>query len=135
MTARREQENWFEGLLSNSNLKASLNLLGGDLAREVSQQRKHVEKKIVEAAFDELENTNQPVLILLAEVQHLATDPDFSDFTAALRSFMTARADYKIKGIFTGSSQEGLDQLFKRMKAPFYNASSTIVLRGVMTNA
>ncbi|GAA3960280.1 hypothetical protein [Allohahella marinimesophila] len=126
MTARREQESWFKGLLSNSNLKASLNLLGGNLALEVSQQKKHAEKKIVEAAFDELESTDKPVLFLLDEVQHLATDPDFSDFTAALRSFMTARSDHKVKGIFTGSSQEGLAQLFKRTKAPFYNASSTI---------
>lgn len=126
MAARREQESWFTNVVSNSSLKASLKLFGGDLSMEVSPQRKHAEKKVVEAAFEELEATNKPILLLLDEVQHLATDSEFSDFTAALRSFMTARADEKIKGIFTGSSQEGLAQLFKRTKAPFYNASSTL---------
>ncbi|WP_409524783.1 hypothetical protein [Nitrincola sp. MINF-07-Sa-05] len=126
MAARREQESWFTNLVSGSNLKASLKLFGGDLSLEVSPQKKHAEKKVVEAAFEELEATSKPILLLLDEVQHLATDPEFSDFTAALRSFMTARSDEKIKGIFTGSSQEGLAQLFKRTKAPFYNASSTL---------
>lgn len=125
MAARNQQESWFAHVLSNSTLKASLKLLGGDLSLDISPQRKFAEKKVVEAAFDELEATNKPVL-LLDEVQHLATDTEFSDFTAALRSFMTARSDQKIKGIFTGSSQEGLAQLFKRSKAPFYNASSTL---------
>lgn len=81
---------------------------------------------MIEAAFSELETTNKPVLLLLDEVQHLATSPDFYDFTAALRSFMTARSDQKVKGIFSGSSQEGLAQLFKRTKAPFFNASSQL---------
>jgi|JTFO01.1.fsa_nt_gb hypothetical protein len=126
MAARREQESWFTNLLSQSTLKASLNLFGNDLSMELSPQKKQAEKKIAEAAFEELEATRKPILLLLDEVQHLATDPAFSDFTAALRSFMTARSDEKIKGIFTGSSQEGLAQLFKRTKAPFYNASSTL---------
>ncbi|GAB3020973.1 ATP-binding protein [Bowmanella dokdonensis] len=126
IAARREQESWFANVLSSSNLKASLKLLGGDLSLEVSPQRKHAEKQVTEAAFEELESTNKAVLLLLDEVQHLATNPAFSDFTASLRSFMTARADHKVKGIFTGSSQEGLAQLFKRTKAPFYNASSNI---------
>src|SRR5690554_446727 len=126
MAARREQESWFTHLLSSTSLKATLKLFGSDLTLEVSPQRKHAEKQVVEAAFEELEATNKPILLLLDEVQHLATNPDFSDFTAALRSFMTARSDEKIKGIFTGSSQEGLAQLFKRTKAPFYNASSTL---------
>lgn len=126
LAARKEQESWFTHLLNNSNLKATLQLLSGELSLEIFAQRKHAEKRIIEVAFEELEATNKPVLLLLDEVQHLATNPDFSDFTAALRSFMTARSDEKIKGIFTGSSQEGLAQLFKRTKAPFYNASSTL---------
>ena len=125
MAARREQENWFTNIVANSGLKAKLQLFAGALSLEMSPERRHAEKEVVEAAFEELEATSKPVLLLLDEVQHLATDPSFSDFTASLRSFMTARSDNKIKGIFTGSSQEGLAQLFKRTKAPFYNASST----------
>lgn len=132
MSARKEHESWFKqvvgdaGLVGNASLKASLKLWGGDLSLEVSPQRAHAEKAVIEAAFSELEATNKPVLLLLDEVQHLATSPDFDDFTAALRSFMTARSDQKVKGIFTGSSQEGLAQLFKRTKAPFFNASSQL---------
>ena len=126
MAARRDQENWFSTLLNNSTLKAKVKLFGGDLSLEVSPQRKHAEKEVLDAAFEELESSRKPVLLLLEEVQHLATDPAFSDFTATLRSFMTARSDNKIKGIFTGSSEEGLAQLFKRTKAPFYSASATL---------
>lgn len=124
MAARREQEDWFTNLLARSELKAKLELFGGGLTLEASQGRSQAEKSLVEAAFQELEATKKPVLLLLDEVQHLATEPSFSDFTAALRGFMTGRSDNRVKGIFTGSSQEGLAQLFKRTKAPFYNSSS-----------
>lgn len=126
MTARRDQESWFSQVVSKSSLKTNLNLYSGDLSVEVAPRRKEAEKVVVESAFEELEATKKPILLLLDEVQHLATDPQFSDFTAALRSLMTARSDHKVKGIFTGSSQEGLAQLFKRTRAPFYGASANI---------
>lgn len=126
MAARRDQESWFTQVVSKSALKTNLNLYSGDLSVELAPRRKEAEKVVVESAFEELEAIKKPILLLLDEVQHLATDPQFSDFTAALRSFMTARSDHKVKGIFTGSSQEGLAQLFKRTKAPFYGASANI---------
>lgn len=124
-SAKRSQETWFSNIIGNSSLKASLKLFGGDVSLDVSQL-KAAEKDVIEAAFAELDSTRVPILLLLDEVQHLATDPAFSDFTAALRSFMTARTDGKIKAIFTGSSQEGLAQLFKRTKAPFFNSSAAM---------
>lgn len=77
------------------------------------------------AVFHELNSLKTPVLLLLDEVQHLATRPEFDDFTAALRSFVVNREDSLVKCIFTGSSQEGLNQLFKDSKAPFYNSAQT----------
>jgi hypothetical protein len=46
MAARREQESWFTNLLSQSTLKASLNLFGNDLSMELSPQKKQAEKKL-----------------------------------------------------------------------------------------
>lgn len=79
-----------------------------------------------EACVQKLNQIDMPVLLLLDEVQHLATRKEFMKFTKTLRSFMTARADNKIKGIFTGSNQNDLKRLFKDTKAPFYEASSSI---------
>lgn len=75
--------------------------------------------------FHELNSLKTPVLLLLDEVQHLASRPEFDVFTAALRSFVVNREDSLVKCIFTGSSQEGLNQLFKDSKAPFYNSAQT----------
>lgn len=76
--------------------------------------------------FQQLDKLDIPILLLLDEVQHLATKADFEPFTAALRSFVVNRSDSKVKCIFTGSSREGLNQLFRNSKAPFYNSSQTL---------
>lgn len=80
----------------------------------------------LELCIQRLNQVDMPVLLLLDEVQHLGTRKEFSKFTKTLRSFMTARADNKIKAIFTGSNQNGLKRLFKDTKAPFYEASSGV---------
>lgn len=77
------------------------------------------------AVFQRLNELDMPVLLLLDEVQHLATRKEFDSFTAALRSFVVNREDNNVKCIFTGSSREGLSRLFKDNKAPFYNSSQT----------
>jgi len=68
------------------------------------------QRPTLHSVFDALNTHDTPILLLLDEVQHLATSADYASFTAALRSFMTARSDNKIKAIFTGSSQEGLNK-------------------------
>lgn len=67
-----------------------------------------------------------PILLLLDEVQHLATRKEFSGFTKSLRSFMVNRADHKIKGIFTGSNRQGLLRLFKETNAAFFESSQSL---------
>lgn len=76
--------------------------------------------------FERLNELDMPVLLLLDEVQHLATRKEFESFTAALRSFVVNRDDKNVKCIFTGSSRDGLSRLFKDSKAPFYNSSQTL---------
>ena len=65
-------------------------------------------------AFNIIDAHTHDALLLLDEVQHHATRKDFENFTASLRSFMVNRNDSKIKGIFTGSSQEGLTRLLTK---------------------
>jgi hypothetical protein len=84
------------------------------------------ELSMANLAFDQLNRLEVPILLLLDEVQHLATSADFTPFTAALRSFMVNRPIKNVKGIFTGSSRDGLVKLFNNTKAPFYSSSSEI---------
>lgn len=83
------------------------------------------------AVFQRLNDLNIPVLLLLDEVQHLATRAEFDSFTAALRSFVVNRKDNNVRCIFTGSSREGLSRLFKDNKAPFYNSSQTQIFEAL----
>jgi len=123
VTAYQKQAHWFTKLLDRGALKASLKLLGDSITLGIEVKPSTLDPNLGEAAFNILESIDRPVLLLLDEVQQLATSPKFEGFTASLRSFMTARSDHKVKGIFTGSSQEGLARLFKRSNAPFYNSS------------
>lgn len=77
-------------------------------------------------AFERLNSIDMPILLLLDEVQHLATRKEFSGFTKSLRSFMVNRADHKIKGIFTGSNRQGLLRLFKETNAAFFESSQSL---------
>ena len=58
-------------------------------------------------------------ILIVDEVQHLATKPTFDTFCAAFRALLNA-SQYEVFAVFTGSSQDGLTSMFKRNKAPFY---------------
>lgn len=64
-------------------------------------------------------------LLIIDEVQHLATSDDFEDFTATLRSLLQA-CQGEVFAVFTGSSQDGLARMFRRTKAPFYQYGSEV---------
>lgn len=64
-------------------------------------------------------------LLIVDEVQHLATRKEFEDFTATLRSLLQA-AQGEVYALFTGSSQDGLARMFRRSKAPFYQYGSEV---------
>lgn len=102
--------------------KLGISAAGGSVEIERSKDELNTD---LFAVFQRLNMLNMPVLLLLDEVQHLATRKEFDTFTAALRSFLVNRGDNNVKCIFTGSSREGLSRLFKDNKAPFYNSSQT----------
>jgi len=77
--------------------------------------------------IEELASNNKKVMFLLDEVQHLATRKEFEPLISSLRTVFDNNKD-KIKVIYTGSSREGLQRLFKRKKSPLFKASSQIDL-------
>lgn len=63
---------------------------------------------------------NKTVLLLIDEVQHLATSPSFDSLTHALRTMLDKRQG-KVKSIFTGSSRHYMHLLFNESQSPFYH--------------
>lgn len=75
----------------------------------------------------QLSRKRRPSLLLLDEVQHLSTRPEFESLVATLRTeFETHRK--KVHVVFTGSSRDGLMRMFRDRKAPMFHASQQIDL-------
>lgn len=68
---------------------------------------------------------NRTVLLLIDEVQHLATSSNFDPLTHALRTMLDKRLG-KIKTIFTGSSRHFMNLLFNESQSPFYHFVETV---------
>lgn len=64
-------------------------------------------------------------LLIIDEVQHLATRQDFENLAATLRTLLQG-AQGEVFALFTGSSQDGLARMFRRSRAPFYRFSSDV---------
>lgn len=76
---------------------------------------------VSDAFNDWLEHLNgQSALLILDEIQHLATDIAFAAFAAQLRTLLDQNAA-QLRVIFTGSSQSDLRRLFQDPRAAFYN--------------
>ena len=62
----------------------------------------------------------RPALLLLDEVQELAQSRDNAGLVSALRTALDKR-HAGIAAVFTGSSRDGLDQMFSARTAPFFH--------------
>ncbi|TGG93855.1 hypothetical protein E4656_06580 [Natronospirillum operosum] len=73
------------------------------------------------------QKSDSPVLLLLDEVQHLATRPAFEPYLYMLRTVLD---EYKgrVYALFTGSSRDQLLSLFRRRNAPLFSAANTLTL-------
>lgn len=69
----------------------------------------------------------KPAILLLDEVQELARDRGNAPLVAALRTSLDKRTD-RLKGVFTGSSREGLMAMFSSRTAPFFHFATPIEL-------
>ena len=67
-----------------------------------------------------LASSKRPVLLMIDEVQALAAVDSGVTVAAALRAVLQKHGRMKIRPIFTGSSQDGLQRMFNQSKAPFY---------------
>jgi 2-hydroxy-3-keto-5-methylthiopentenyl-1-phosphate phosphatase len=68
---------------------------------------------------------NKTVLLLIDEIQHLATSHHFDSLTHALRTMLDKRLG-KVKAIFTGSSRHYMNLLFNESQSPFYHFVETV---------
>lgn len=68
---------------------------------------------------------NGKTLLLLDEVQALAQQKINENFIADLRTALDINKD-NVKVVFTGSSQDGLRQMFSQAKAPFFHFGQNI---------
>lgn len=64
------------------------------------------------------------VFLFLDEIQHLATKESYKPIASTLRTFLNNKNDKWLHTIMTGSSQNGLQQMFKQTDAPFYGHGS-----------
>ena len=60
------------------------------------------------------------IVLLIDEVQYLATSNEFDPLAHALRTMLDKRQG-RVKSIFTGSSRHYMDLLFNESKSPFYH--------------
>ncbi|MBB72771.1 MAG: hypothetical protein CMF50_10285 [Legionellales bacterium] len=63
---------------------------------------------------------NKTIILMIDEVQHLATSPHFNSLTHALRTMLDKRLG-KVKAIFIGSSRHFMSLLFNESQSPFYH--------------
>lgn len=67
------------------------------------------------------------LLLIVDEIQHLATDRKFEPATASLRTSLE-RHSGRVKAVFTGSSQHGLQRLFLDTRAAFFSPAGQMEL-------
>jgi len=81
----------------------------------------------IKAEFVKLCRGKKKVLLLLDEIQQLAVREQDETFVAALRTLLDTNKG-KVYVVFTGSSREGLINMFKKQKAPLFNFSHQLDL-------
>lgn len=81
---------------------------------------------LFQALLKENKKRGRRCLLVLDEIQHLATSAKFATFAATLRTMLDMAGD-QIRVVFTGSSFADLQKLFKDNKAPFYDFASIVV--------
>lgn len=79
----------------------------------------------INVLIDEIAKDSKPTLMLLDEVQELARIPKTEGLIRSLRTGLDTNKN-QVKVIFTGSSTNGLREIFDDIKAPFFHFSHTI---------
>lgn len=115
--------------LSGIDLEFELSGFGakGKLTKKSVAQKGGTTTVEIARAFRTLIKSKAPVLLMLDEVQHLATRREFESTIALLRTLLDENKR-EVKTIFTGSSRDALLSMFRSRKAPLFNASQQMDL-------
>lgn len=81
--------------------------------------------ELASEALDMLVSGKTGILLMFDEIQQLATDPLFEDLIATLRTFLDSNKR-KVRAVFTGSSQDRLNRIFRNQRAAFYRGASLV---------
>jgi len=81
--------------------------------------------EIANESLEMLLGNKSRVLIMFDEIQHLATNPNFEELIATLRTYLDSNKK-NVRAIFTGSSQDRLNRIFRNQKAAFYRSASLV---------
>jgi hypothetical protein len=76
--------------------------------------------------------SKRPVILMIDEIQHLATASEFWPIASALRTVLD-RMNGEVKSIFTGSSKSHMQLLTKNKESQFYNVSSEVEFPLIIT--
>lgn len=121
----------FSRILSKEIKKTSLgNELIGKVEVEFADNPKKPDNKdliLLDQLLTKLQKKakKKTVLLLIDEIQHLATSAHFDPLAHALRTMLDKRSG-KVKTIFTGSSRHYMNLLFNESKSPFYHFVETV---------
>jgi hypothetical protein len=77
--------------------------------------------------LDRVSKKRKATILMLDEVQELASTPNNDSLVAALRTSLDKRSD-RLKAVFTGSSREGLAAMFNARQAPFFHFATPLEL-------
>ncbi len=80
----------------------------------------------LDASIKQLITTSKkPVVLMIDEIQHLKSKPEFNDLTFTLRTLFDESKN-KVKSLFTGSSRTNMHLLLNEQQAPFYQFAQVI---------
>lgn len=82
---------------------------------------------LLDQHLDRLADAKRPALLLLDEVQELASHPQGVEIMAGLRTSLDRRRE-GLRTVFTGSSQIGLNKVFSARNAPLYRFAAPLHL-------
>ncbi|CBL46728.1 Conserved hypothetical protein [gamma proteobacterium HdN1] len=109
-------------LPSKTDLSVSLDSLGVRLEKGEHQQAPQVDGTQAIALLDTFLSGNKKTLILFDEAQQLAMSPQFEDVVFGVRTLLDKYSN-NVRSIFTGSSRDGLNHLFRQRNAALFNSA------------
>lgn len=105
----------------------SANIAGASVKLKTNSHEEKVEEDdllAIIALLGQLASHKKPTLLLLDEVQHLANE-SYAPLVATLRTQFDQHRK-KLHVVYTGSSRDGLQRMFRDRKAPMFHAAQQV---------